>query len=247
MKHILIAGVSGAIGHALAVHYLNRDEATEVIGLCRNPDAVEFDASVNQRVQTIAWDAADEASLRAVAEGLSDILPAEQGLDAVIYAAGILHSQDMAPEKRLEDLRGDSLARAYAVNASGYAVLMKAVAPWLRHKRFKTVVAISAKVGSIEDNGFGGWYAYRSSKAALNMLVRNFAIELPRKHGPIACIALHPGTTLSPLSEPFSKSLAQLKVHEPEETAANLSAVIDDLTEEKNGAFLSWDGTSIPW
>ena len=247
MTHILIAGVSGAIGHALAEHYLNRDKTTRVIGLCRTPHAVQFDSSVSHRVHTLAWDATDEAGLDAVAESLSEVLPAEQGLDAVIYAAGLLHSKDMAPEKRLEDLRSDCLARAYAVNATGYALLVKTVAPWLRHKRFKPVVAISAKVGSIEDNGFGGWYAYRSSKAALNMLVRNFAIELPRKHGPLACIALHPGTTLSPLSEPFSKSLAQLKVHEPEETAANLVAVIDDLTDDQNGHFLSWDGSSIPW
>jgi len=121
------------------------------------------------------------------------------------------------------------------------------VAPWLRHRRFKTVAAISAKVGSITDNGFGGWYAYRSSKAALNMLVRNLSIELPRKCRPLACVAIHPGTTLSPLSEPFSRSLAQLKVHQPAETAENIARVIGGLTQDNNGQFLDWEGAQLPW
>jgi NAD(P)-dependent dehydrogenase (short-subunit alcohol dehydrogenase family) len=151
------------------------------------------------------------------------------------------------PEKRLEDLNADALSHAFAVNATGFALLMRAVAPWLRHRRFKTVAAISAKVGSITDNGFGGWYAYRSSKAALNMLVRNLSIELPRKCRPLACVAIHPGTTLSPLSEPFSRSLAQLEVHQPADTSDNIAGVIEGLTEDSNGHFLSWDGTQLPW
>ncbi len=79
------------------------------------------------------------------------------------------------------------------------------------------------------------------------MLVRNFSIELPRKHRSLVCIALHPGTTLSALSKPFSKSLAQLKVHQPHETAANLVSVIEGVTEQDNGHFLSWDGSELPW
>ncbi|TGN38285.1 SDR family NAD(P)-dependent oxidoreductase [Marinobacter confluentis] len=247
MKRILIAGVSGAIGQALAEHYLTQDDGLQIIGLCRNPLAVKFDATFAERVQLVAWDAAASTDPARIASDLEQVLATEDGLDGVIYAAGFLHGQGIQPEKRLEDLDAGAMAHSFAVNATGFAVLMRALAPWLRHRRFKTVVAISAKVGSITDNGFGGWYAYRSSKAALNMLVRNVSIELPRKCRPVACVAIHPGTTLSPLSEPFSRSLAQLKVHQPAETAANIAGVIDGLSQDNNGQFLSWDGSLLPW
>jgi len=247
MKHILIAGISGAIGHALAEHYLGRDQQLQIIGLCRDPAAVSFDPAVADRVSLVPWDAAYAKDPGETGSEIARVLAAEKGLDLVIYAAGFLHGAGIQPEKRLEDLNAEALAHAFAVNATGFAILMRAIAPWLRHRRFKIVAAVSAKVGSIEDNGFGGWYAYRSSKAALNMLVRNLAVELPRKCRPLACVAVHPGTTLSPLSEPFSRSLAQLKVHQPAETAENIASVLEGLTEDSNGQFLSWDGSQIPW
>lgn len=247
MTHMLIAGVSGAIGKALAEHYLAQNDKLQILGLCRDPAAVTFDPAVAGRVRLIAWDAAAATDPAQIAADVERVLAAEEGLDGVIYAAGFLHGQGLQPEKRLEDLKAPALAHAFAVNATGFAILMRALAPWLRHRRFKTVVAISAKVGSITDNGFGGWYAYRSSKAALNMLVRNFSIELPRKCRPLACVAIHPGTTISALSEPFSRSLAQLTVHQPSESAQNIAQVIAGLTPENNGQFLSWDGSQIPW
>lgn len=247
MKQVLIAGISGAIGHAIAERLLRQDPELVIAGLCRDPSSVSFAEELAGRVALIPWDAAEAGSVDGVAKKLTEIMPVESGLDTVIYAAGILHGPGMSPEKRLEDLDARAFAHAFAVNATGFAMLVRTLAPWLRHRRFKRIVAVSAKVGSITDNGFGGWYAYRSSKAALNMLVRNLSIELPRKYRPLACVAVHPGTTLSPLSEPFTQSLAQLKVHEPGETAKNILRVTEQLTEENNGTFLSWDGSVIPW
>ncbi|MBL3557957.1 SDR family NAD(P)-dependent oxidoreductase [Marinobacter sp. JB05H06] len=246
-KQVLIAGISGAIGHALAVRLLEHDPGVSIVGLCRNPSAVTFSEEHAGRILLIPWDAAESSSTRTVVEKLKALVPVEAGLDTVIYAAGILHGPGMKPEKRLEDLDARAFAHAFAVNATGFAMLVQAVSPWLRHRRFKRIVAVSAKVGSIGDNGFGGWYAYRSSKAALNMLVRNLSIELPRKYRPVACVAVHPGTTLSPLSRPFTRSLAKLNVHEPGETAGNILKVAEGLTEDDNGAFLGWDGSAIPW
>lgn len=247
MEQVLIAGISGAIGRALAIRLLQGDSGLSIVGLCRDPSSVTFDDAMASRVTLIPWNAAEAGSAAAAAEKLKHVVPVEAGLDTVIYAAGILHGPGMTPEKRLEDLDAGAFAHAFAVNATGFAMLVQAMAPWLRHRRFKRILAISAKVGSISDNGFGGWYAYRSSKAALNMLVRNLAIELPRKYHPLACVAVHPGTTLSPLSKPFARSLAQLEVHEPDETAKNILRITNELTEDKNGTFLSWDGSVIPW
>lgn len=247
MKQVLIAGISGAIGHALATKLLQSDAELSIVGLCRDPSTVSLSGEQAGRVSLTPWDAADSDSAKAVSERLTELLPIESGLDMVIYAAGILHGPGMTPEKRLEDLDARAFAHAFAVNATGFAMLVQAVSPWLRHRRFKRILAVSARVGSITDNGFGGWYAYRSSKAALNMLVRNLSIELPRKCRPVACVAVHPGTTLSPLSKPFTRSLAQLQVHSPEETAGNILRVAEGLDEDDNGTFLSWDGSVIPW
>lgn len=247
MKRMVIAGVSGAIGGALATRVLDRDSQTSVIGLCRDPEKAPEALRAHERITLLPWDAEDSASPGAVAEGLEALLAKEEGIDDFIYAAGLLHGPEMFPEKRLEDLDAGNMARAFAVNATGFGLLTQALLPWLRHREFKRVAAISAKVGSITDNGFGGWYAYRSSKAALNMLVRNLSIELPRRCKPVACVSLHPGTTESALSEPFSQSLAKLKVHTAAETAANLLDVLDSVSEEDNGRFLSWDGSELPW
>jgi len=247
MKRMVIAGVSGAIGGALATRVLDRDSQTSVIGLCRDPEKAPEALRAHERITLLPWDAEDSASPGAVAEGLEALLAKEEGIDDFIYAAGLLHGPEMFPEKRLEDLDAGNMARAFAVNATGFGLLTQALLPWLRHREFKRVAAISAKVGSITDNGFGGWYAYRSSKAALNMLVRNLSIELPRRCKPVACVSLHPGTTESALSEPFSQSLAKLKVHTAAETAANLLDVLDNVGEEDNGRFLSWDGSELPW
>ncbi|TYC55651.1 SDR family oxidoreductase [Marinobacter sp. BW6] len=247
MKRVVIAGVSGAIGGALATRLIERDSQTSVIGLCRDPEKAPEGLRSHERSAVLPWDAEDSGSPATVAEALGSLLAREEGIDGFIYAAGLLHGPDLFPEKRVEDLNAGSMARAFAVNATGFGVLTQALLPWLRHREFKRVVAISAKVGSITDNGFGGWYAYRSSKAALNMLVRNLSIELPRRCKPIACVSLHPGTTESALSEPFSQSLAKLKVHTAEETAANLLEVFEGLVEEDNGRFLSWDGSELPW
>ncbi|WP_417515990.1 SDR family NAD(P)-dependent oxidoreductase [Marinobacter sp.] len=247
MKRILVAGVSGAIGGALAEALLERDEESRVVGLARDPARVPEPLRSHSRLTVLAWDAEDDQSPGAVARALEKTIPASAGIDTLIYAAGLLHDGAVFPEKRLEELKANSLARAFAVNATGFALLVQALLPWLRHRELKRIAAISAKVGSIEDNRLGGWYAYRSSKAALNMLVRTLSVELPRRCKPVACVSLHPGTTDSALSDPFRQSLAQLQVHSAAETAGNLVAVIEGITSEDNGRFLSWDGSELPW
>ncbi|MET4027016.1 NAD(P)-dependent dehydrogenase (short-subunit alcohol dehydrogenase family) [Marinobacter sp. MBR-99] len=241
----VIAGISGAIGAALAYRYLEARPDQVVIGLCRDPDQAPEDLMNHPGVRLLAWDAEDQRRLDDVE--LKAVVEESGPIVTVIYAAGLLHDDGMFPEKRLEDIAAVNMARAFAVNATGFGLLIQALLPWLRHREFKRIAAISAKVGSISDNGFGGWYAYRSSKAALNMLVRNLSIELPRRCKPMACVALHPGTTESPLSAPFSQSLTRLKVHRPLETADNLIRVLDALDDSSNGRFFSWDGSELPW
>lgn len=247
MKRVVIAGASGAIGASLASGILDRDPESLIVGLCRHPTRAPERLQLSDRVTLLPWDAKDQGSLASVVDALEQVIPAKEGIDTLIYAAGLLHSDTLFPEKRLEDLSANAMTEAFAVNATGFGVLVRALIPWLRHRELKRIAAVSAKVGSITDNRLGGWYAYRSSKAALNMLVRTLSVELPRRCRPVACLALHPGTTESALSEPFSQSLAQLKVHSPEQTAENLLQVLSNVGGDDNGRFLSWDGSELPW
>ena len=241
----VIAGVSGAIGAALARRYLGSYPDQSLVGLCRKPETAPDDLKNHSGVRLLAWDA--EYEQRLDADELTAALEASGPVQTVIYAAGLLHDGEMFPEKRLEDIDSQSMMRSYQVNCLGFISLMQRLAPALRGKHFKRVAAVSAKVGSISDNQLGGWYAYRASKAALNMLVRNLSVELSRRYAPLACVSLHPGTTLSPLSQPFQQSLEQLKVHEPEQTANNLFSVLERLETRDNGRFISWDGSDLPW
>lgn len=246
MQEVVIAGVSGGIGKAIAEQLLADNRELRIWGLCRNPDAAEFPADVAARINLMPWDATVQDP-GALAQSLQRRLPGDLAIDTFFYAAGILHGKDLFPEKRLDEVRPEALLHAYQVNAVGFAMLARALQPWLRHAGFKRVLAISAKVGSLSDNRMGGWYAYRASKAALNMLVRNLAIELPRRHRPLACVVVHPGTTRTDLSAPFAKSLAQLNVHTPADTAGNMIDVAAALAETDNGRFINWDGTDLPW
>lgn len=247
MQRVLIAGISGAIGSSMAQALLERNTPVQIIGLCRHRDKVPEQIAQSPQVRLLTWDATDPQAAEAVAEALANVVPVADGLDVVVFAAGVLHGAGLFPEKRIEDLGAEALAQAFQVNAFSFALLIRALMPWLQHRRFKRLVAVSAKVGSIADNRFGGWYTYRSSKAALNMLVKTLSVELPRRCKPVACVAVHPGTTRSPLSEPFARSLAQLEVHSAEQTAANILAVMDALDESHNGHFLNWDNTELPW
>jgi len=245
MNRILVAGVSGAIGGALAEGLIERNPGALVVGLCRAPEKAP--QILRDAGQVLAWDAQESESPARVAQALEPLLASADGIDTLVYAAGLLHAPGMFPEKRLEELEAGNMARAFAVNATGFGLLVRALLPWFRHSRFKRLAAVSARVGSITDNRYGGWYAYRSSKAALNMLVRSLAIELPRRHKPLACVALHPGTTESALSRPFRQSLATLKVRTAAETSDNLIQVLQGLGTEDNGRFLNWDGSQLPW
>ena len=117
--------------------------------------------------------------------------------------------------------------------------------PKLLHKDRATIVAtLSARVGSIGDNHLGGWYSYRASKAALNQIVHSAAIELSRKRPKSICIALHPGTVRTALTQ---KYVGKHPAVSPAEAANNLLKVLDGLRTEDTGLFFDWAGERIDW
>ena len=135
------------------------------------------------------------------------------------------------------------LEHVFRINTLGPALVMKHFLPLLP-KRGRCVAGfLSARVGSIGDNALGGWYGYRASKAALNQLVKTAAIELTRRNWDSICVALHPGTVASALSQPFAKT--GLNVRPPEVAASELLRVLDGLSPADTGALIDHRGLTL--
>ena len=151
------------------------------------------------------------------------------------------------PEKTWRSLNAAALAKAFRINTVGPALVAKHFLPLLARRRKSAFAVLSARVGSISDNRLGGWYAYRASKAALNMLIRTLSIELKRSNRDALCIALHPGTVDSRLSKPFQGNVPDGKLFSPDVAANHLLSVIDGVDPEQSGKLFAWDGAEIPF
>ncbi|MCE2820604.1 MAG: SDR family oxidoreductase [Phenylobacterium sp.] len=223
----VVIGAGGGIGAALVQALEASRRYGRVIGLGRSSDP--------------PLDLHDEASVAAAVA-----YAASAGdLRLVIHAAGVLHGPGMSPEKSLSRIDPAAMAEAFAINATGPALVMKHVLPRLPRRGRCVFAALSARVGSIGDNRLGGWYAYRASKAALNQLVRTAAIELARRNPEALCVALHPGTVATALSAPFVGD--DPKAQSPETAAGKLLAVLDALPAGANGGFFDAEGRTVPW
>lgn len=212
-----IIGASGGIGAALAA-------------------ALEEENARVTRFSRPELDVTDEASIAAAATRAGSP-------DLVIVATGVLHEGELGPEKAIRDIDGAWLARQYAINAIGPALVAKHFLP-VMPKAGRTVFAIlSARVGSISDNRLGGWYGYRASKAALNQVIRTLAIEDKRRNDRGIVVGLHPGTVDTKLSRPFRQSGRDLFT--PDRAAVQLLDVIDVLKPQDSGKLFAWDGAEI--
>ena len=163
----------------------------------------------------------------------------------IIDATGVLESETIKAEKSWREIDATQMAKAFAINAIGPALVMKHFLPLLPRDGSAVFATLSARVGSIGDNRLGGWYSYRASKAALNQLVRTAAIELNRRSPNATCVALHPGTVDTGLSASFAKT--GLDVQTPELAAQQLLAVIRGVATVDSGGFFDYKGETIVW
>ncbi len=219
----LVIGASGAIGQA-CVQALRQDAR------CAEVQAVS-------RGRPVAWDLSDQESLAR----LAGLLPGPWHL--VVDATGALGLEGHGPEKRLQELDAERLARSLQVNAIGPALLLQKLSPQLARGERAIWAKLSARVGSIEDNHKGGWYGYRAAKAALNQLLQTAAIELARQRPLAVVAALQPGTVRSALSRPFVGEAAMA----PEDAVRGLLAALDAAPATGRALFLDHRGQTIPW
>ena len=225
----LIVGGTGAIGGAIADE-LAQNGFTNIIKLSR---------STQPNIELTDENTIRDASLLIKNKGIP--------LCLVFDATGILHSEEsnQMPEKTYKNIDINFMKKIFEINTFGPALLMKYFLPLLDSESKSVFVSLSAKVGSIKDNKYGGWYSYRASKAALNQFIKTASIELAMKNKKAICVAVHPGTVVSKLSQPFQKT--DLKIQSPHESAKNILQVIFNLNYQNTGNFYNWDGTLIPW
>lgn len=221
METALVIGASGGIGSAL----------------CRALSARQVDVTgLSRRAQGL--DVTSQASV----DGLLDTLKGP--FDLIFVATGALEIEGRGPEKALRELSAEALEAQFRLNCLGPALILRHAARLMPRDRECRFAALSARVGSIGDNALGGWYSYRTAKAALNQMVHGAAIELARSHKRSICVALHPGTVETGLTQRYARGYQTVT---PEAAAAHLLAVLEGLTPAETGGFFDWQGQPIVW
>lgn len=244
----LVVGAGQGIGLEFVRQLLRSDSLSfgnldRLYATYRNPQS-ELLAIADPRLTCLQMDITLESQIASVVQ---TIQTGTAALHWVINCVGVLHEPAMQPEKSLRQINPDQLLHYFQVNSIGAVLLAKHLQPLLKHRDRAIFASISAKIGSIGDNQSGGWYGYRASKAALNMLMRTTAIEYKRTCPRAIVVTLHPGTTDTQLSRPFQRSVPAEKLFSVARTVQQLLAVLDRLQESDSGEFFSWDGSRLPW
>jgi NAD(P)-dependent dehydrogenase (short-subunit alcohol dehydrogenase family) len=235
-KNIAIFGCSGTIGQAFTQQLANRYPEANIHAFSRNITPLKAN-----HINYYAIDYTQEGSIQNAAALASKEAP----LDMVIVAIGILHDDDIMPEKALSALSVEKFQRLFEVNTIYPALIAKYFLPHLNKSTRSIFTALSARVGSISDNKLGGWYAYRASKAALNMTLKNAAIEIKRKNKNAIVVGIHPGTVDSHLSKPFQGNVPEGKLFTAAYSVTKMLEVLDRLTPEESGKCFGWDNKEI--
>ncbi|XP_061180053.1 C-signal-like [Saccostrea echinata] len=254
----LIQGASRGIGLQFCKTLLLRNSATTVVATCRDPNSSSELAQLkvnNDRLHVCKLDVTKENDISDVSKYVTEKFGK---LDLLINCAGMLHPSGKG-ETSLRSVDGQDLLLTLHTNAVGPLLMAKMFSPLLLNGNGQfgvlsadpkathcgIIANMSAKVGSITDNGLGGWYSYRMSKAALNMATKNLSIEFGRGRKKIICVSLHPGTVNTDLSRPYHKNVPNLFT--TEYSVDCLLKVIDSLTVEDSGKFFTYDRTVLPY
>ena len=237
----VIFGAGSGIGQALIERWC-RAGKRRVLAVSRSSATVAHSES-RREVEHLACDYSDTA-LAALAERLAD---AQADVVRLVICNGVLQGEDYRPERALSQLDLAAMRQVFEINTFLPMRILAALTPALKQSVGTRVAVLSARVGSIGDNRLGGWYSYRGSKSALNMMLRCAALELRRINPAVKVLAYHPGTVDTPLSRPFQKGVPAEKLFTPERAAEALEGVMSRFEVEGDLAYLDWRGEPIPF
>lgn len=233
---VVVFGAGGGLGRAFVEHLCGCEQVRHVHAV-----SGQRLAPSSERISSYQVDILDDEALRDAAAELKEHAPR-----LIIVATGILHDGAVQPEKTWRHLKPETIEKVLMVNTVAPALIMKHFLSLMPRDGKSVFAALSARVGSISDNGIGGWYSYRASKAALNMMLKTASIELARRWPEAACIGLHPGTVDTGLSEPFQGNVPTKQLFTPEESTRKMLSVIDALDAGATGQVLDYAGRVVP-
>jgi NAD(P)-dependent dehydrogenase (short-subunit alcohol dehydrogenase family) len=237
LDNVLVIGATGGIGLAMTDLIQTRYPIANIIGTTRS-------IPINHEgIPLIELDVTNTSDWENLNLKLTDL---NIKFDLIISCIGILEHDNYLPEKSLRTVDFDKITKIFQVNTISALMLGKFCFKFLNSKTPSVVVFLSAMVGSIGENEIGGWHSYRASKTALNMIVKNMAIELARNRKPTKLLSIHPGTTESNLSSKYLKGVKH-KVWDTAGTANNILEIILNNDSFESGDFVNWDGRSIAW
>lgn len=236
VKNIAIIGANGAIGQALINTLSKQCPQADIHAFSRTPIQ-----TTKKNVFAHSINYLDEQNLQQSAKTATQTKP----LDLVMVATGMLHNSEIMPEKSMREITADKMTELFTVNTVTPSLIAKHYLPSMHHNQPIMFAALSARVGSVSDNCLGGWYAYRTSKVALNMMIKTFAIEMARINKESIIIGLHSGTVKSSLSKPFQKYVKPEKLFSPEFSSQQLIQTIQSKTHADTGKVFAWDDTEI--
>ncbi len=234
-KNIAIIGASGAIGNAFIDH-LSQQTESNIYAFSRSDKT-----SSQNNVKSGHIDFSDEQTIIDAANSIPDDI----NLDLTIVASGILHGEGFGPEKSMRDLDPEIMHKVFHDNTFGPMLVAKHFLPKIHKDEQSIFAALSARVSSISDNYLGGWYSYRASKTALNMMIKTASIEMARRYKKSIIVGIHPGTVDSDLSEPFQSNVEEGKLFTPEFSTGKMLEVLNGLEPEDTGKLFAWDGKEI--
>ncbi|SEN81617.1 NAD(P)-dependent dehydrogenase, short-chain alcohol dehydrogenase family [Nitrosospira multiformis] len=233
MKTVLITGANRGIGLEFARQYAA--EGWHVLACARHPEkAGELQTLASQhpeRMKIHTLDVADHRQIDELGRSLSgesiDLLLNNAGIYAEAHRSGIFRSEDY-----------EAWMRTFLINTMATLKMAQTFASQIARSSQKKIVTISSKMGSIEDNDGGGSYMYRSSKAAVNMVVKSLSIDL--KQAGVIAVVLHPGWVKTDMGGPNA-------LISPVQSVSGMRQVIDRLTLKDSGSFIEYDGKLVPW
>ena len=218
----LVFGASGGIGQAFSRFLEDKLGSENVVNVSRSFDGFEI---------------SDEEKILKFSESI------EGSFNLIINATGVLQTTEEGPEKTINVVKQKSMIDMMTINAIGPALLLKNFSKKLDKTKFSVFVNLSARVGSITDNRLGGWISYRSSKAALNQIIKTSSIEINRRNKNAICVGLHPGTVKTKFTEKFQNTTETIS---PDESVKMMMKVVENLSVDDNGYCFAYDGKVIP-
>lgn len=244
----LVCGASKGNGAALIPLLIQKYPLKHIFAVSRSGSVVattqQLAKEYHCQLHSVSCNIEEEEDLNELRMRIQEFSPQ---IHLLVNTVGFLSDEEFQPEKNISSLSHNALLNSISKNTWPALGLMKHLRPLFRHKNPLRMIFYSARVGSISDNGLGGWYSYRISKAALNMAVRTFSIELARSNPQLCCFSYHPGTVDTELSRPFTRRYTKNTIFSPEQAAQYMLDVLALRSPEDNGGFYDWKGERLEY